>query len=245
LGKNIGGYRGDSIVIEDVLQKIALAAEQKKWERDPTFLAYRRHPGTIRNRIYVSTGIHGDEPAGPLAALQLLEDDAWPADAALWLCPCLNPTGFPLNTRESSQGIDLNRDYRHLQTPEIRAHTQWLQNQPNFDLTLCMHEDWESQGFYVYELNPANRPSLAEKITEAVAKVCPVDPSPIIETWAANAGVIRPQVNPPDRPQWPESLWLIVHKTPLSYTLEAPSDFPLPTRVEALSAAVKTAVGLL
>ncbi len=192
LGKNIGGYRGDSIVIEDVLQKIALIAEQKKWKALQPFAAYCREPATVRNRIYVSTSIHGDEPAGSLAALQLIEDDAWPADAALWLCPCLNPTGFPLNTRESSQGIDLNRDYRHLQTPEIRAHTQWLQNQPNFDLTLCMHEDWESQGFYIYELNPANRPSLADKIIEAVAKVCPVDPSPIIETWAANAGVIRP-----------------------------------------------------
>jgi protein MpaA len=244
-GKNIGGYRGDPISIEDVLQKIALAAEQKKWERDSGFLAYRRQPASIRNRFYVSTGIHGDEPAGPLAALQLIEADEWPADTAIWLCPCLNPTGFPLNRRENAQGIDLNRDYRHLQTSEIRAHTEWLQRQPQFDLALCMHEDWESQGFYVYELNPSNRPSLAEKIIEGVAKVCPIDPSPVIENWAANAGVIRPQVNPSERPQWPESLYLVTHKTSLSYTLEAPSDFPMRTRVEALCAAVKTAICLI
>ncbi|HEX4119879.1 MAG TPA: M14 family metallocarboxypeptidase [Verrucomicrobiae bacterium] len=244
-GKNIGGYFGDPIRIEDVLHKIELAAEGKKWERDSSYLAYRRKPASIRNRVYISSGIHGDEPAGPLAALQLLEDDEWPADAAVWLCPCLNPTGFPLNRRENSQGIDLNRDYRHLQSEEVRAHIDWLQRQPRFDLTLCLHEDWESQGFYVYELNPTKRPSLAEKIVEAVAKVCPIDASPIIETWAASAGVIRPQVNPPERPQWPEALYLIIHKTPVSYTLEAPSDFPLAIRVKALCTAVKTAVALL
>jgi hypothetical protein len=108
-----------------------------------------------------------------------------------------------------------------------------------------LHEDWESHGFYVYEVNPTRRPSLAEKIIEAVAKVCPIDPSPVIETWSARAGVIRPHLNPADRPQWPEALYLITHKTSLSYTLEAPSDFPMPTRVAALATAVKTAISLL
>ena len=244
-GKNIGGYFGEPIDIHNVLEKIALAAAGKNWERDPAFLAYRRGTPSARIRVYVSAGIHGDEPAGPLAALQLLRDDCWPADAALWMCPCLNPTGFPLNRRENAQGIDLNRDYRHLQTAEVRSHIDWLQRQPSFDLTLCLHEDWESNGFYVYEVNPTGRPSCAEKIIEAVAKVCPIDPSPVIETWSASAGVIRPQVNPPDRPQWPEALYLITNKTSLGYTLEAPSDFPLPTRVAALATGVKTAISLL
>lgn len=244
-GKNIGGYCGERIEIDGVLEKIALAAAAKNWERDPGFLAYRRGMPSARNRVYISTGIHGDEPAGPLAALQLLEEDEWPRGAAVWMCPCLNATGFQLNRRENSQGIDLNRDYRHLQTAEVRAHTEWLQKQSAFDLALCMHEDWESHGFYVYELNPTDRPSLSEKIIEAVAKVCPIDPSPVIETWAASAGVIRPQINPSERPQWPEALYLITNKTSLSYTLEAPSDFPLETRVAALRTAVKTAIGLL
>jgi murein peptide amidase A len=244
-GKNIGGYRGEPIDIHNVLEKVAVAAVAKNWERDPSFLAYRRGNTSARIKIYVSTGIHGDEPAGPLAALQLLEDDYWPHDAALWLCPCLNPTGFPLNRRENAQGIDLNRDYRHSQTAEVRAHTGWLQRQPAFDLTLCLHEDWESNGFYIYEVNPTGRPSLAEKVVEAVSKVCPIDSSPLIETWAASGGVIRPPLNPAERPQWPEALYLITHNSTLSYTMEAPSDFPLPIRVAALTAAVKMAVSLL
>jgi hypothetical protein len=44
------------------------------------------------------------------------------------------------------------------------------------------------------------------------------------------------------RPQWPEAFWLLRNKTRHSYTLEAPSDFPLETRVAALVTAVKTVV---
>ena len=43
-----------------------------------------------------------------------------------------------------------------------------------------------------------------------------------------------------ERPDWPEAFHLIHNKTRLSYTLEAPSDFPLLTRVNALAPAVRT-----
>jgi len=239
LGKNVGRYLGETIDIPWLLQQIDQAVAGKNWVRDADLFALRRPNSTARANVYISTGIHGDEPAGPLAVLQLLQEDIWPDDAALWLCPCLNPTGFPLNRRENAVGIDLNRDYRQLQSPEVRAHVEWLQRQPRFDVSLCLHEDWESNGFYIYELNSDNRPSFAEKILEAAAKVCPVDASPMIEDWPAQNGVIRPQVNPAERPQWPEALYLITHKTRQSYTLEAPSDFPLPARVAALAAGVR------
>ena len=239
LGHNIGGYRGETIDIQQVLEQIEQAVAGKNWVRQADFLAYCRPLAAPRVRVYISTGMHGDEPAGPLAALQLLQDDAWPNDAAIWFCPCLNPTGFALTRRENADGIDLNRDYRDTQSAEVRAHKDWLQRQPRFDITLCLHEDWESNGFYVYEVNPGKLPSLAEKILAAVAKICPVDMSPVIEDWPAQNGVIRPAVIPAERPKWPEALYLITHKTPQSYTLEAPSDFPLATRVNALTAAVR------
>jgi protein MpaA len=257
LAKNIGGYRGETIDVPKVLREIEQAVAGKNWARDIVhlaadtapqpldFLAYRRLTESARNRVYISTGIHGDEPAGPLAALQLLQEDRWPADAAIWLCPCLNPTGLMLNRRENFRSIDLNRDYRHLQSEEVRAHIDWLKQQPNFDITLCLHEDWEAQGFYVYDVNPDQRPSLAGKIIEAVAKVCPIESAALVDNWPAENGVIRPNVNPAERPQWPEALYLVTNKTRVSYTMEAPSDFPLPTRVAALVTAVRTALDLL
>jgi predicted deacylase len=245
LGKNIGGYHGETIDIQHVLEEIARVAAGKNWARAADFPALLRPHPAPRARVYISTGIHGDEPAGPLAALQLLREDRWPGGVAIWLCPCLNPTGFPLNRRENAQGVDLNRDYRHFQSAETRAHADWLQRQPPFDISLCLHEDWESNGFYVYELNPDHRPSFAEKIIQAAAQVCPVDLSPVIEDRPAQNGIIRPDFNLADRPQWPEAIYLITHKTRQSYTLEAPSDFPLPARAAALTAAVQAVLAAL
>jgi len=257
LGKNIGGYKGEPIDILKVLHDIDAAMAPKNWVRDQihlpsddpageaTFVAFRPTGPSARKRVYLSSGIHGDEPAGPLAMLQLLREDQWPADTALWICPCLNLTGCALHRRENARGIDLNRDYRHLQSAEVRAHVAWLQGQPNFDLAMCLHEDWEAQGFYLYELNPDHRVSFADQIVARVAEVCPIDSSPLIEKWPAHNGVIRPAINPAERPQWPESLYLITHKTRLSFTLEAPSDFPLPTRVKALVSAVRAVLEML
>lgn len=245
LGKNKGAYLGEAIDIQKVLGELEAAAVKNGWTRDPDFLAYKRLVSEPRKRLYISTGIHGDEPAGPLAGLRLVEDNRWPADVSLWLCPCLNLTGFPLNRRENAQGVDLNRDYRHLATEEIRAHTRWLAAQPNFDLTFCLHEDWESEGFYVYELNQSGGPSFAEKIIDAVAAICPIDRSPMIEDWAAGGGIIRPKVKPEERPRWAEALYLAVNKTRQGYTLEAPSDFPLAVRVQALVTGVQTVMSAI
>ncbi len=252
LGKNIGGYRGESIDIQKVLDELKLAAQQHGWRKD-TFsitpqielLAYHRANPPTRKSLYLSTGIHGDEPAGPLAVLQLVKENLWPSGIDVWLCPCLNLTGFPRNTRENANGIDLNRDYRHLLSEEVRAHVGWLKEKPRFDLALCLHEDWESGGFYVYELNPDHRPSFAETIIESVGRVCPIEPGPRVDNWEVQGGIVRPNISPEERPQWPESLFLITHKTRLSYTLEAPSDFPLSTRVAAHVTAVRTALDLL
>jgi len=254
LGKNLGAYFGERIDIRAVLRDAADAARKWGWSSevfhragDLEWVAFHRpalRESKQPRRIYLSAGIHGDEPAGPLAMLRLLRENQWPEDAELFLVPCLNQIGFESNRRENPQGLDLNRDYLHLQSEEIRAHVVWLERQPKFNLCLCLHEDWESHGFYVYELNPENRPSLAEAMVERVATVCPVDQSKIIEGREAHNGIIRPNLDPKTRVQWPESFWLITHKTRLSYTLEAPSDFTLTTRVDALVAAVQAAMAV-
>jgi hypothetical protein len=173
---------------------------------------------------------------------RLLQENRWPEGFDLWLCPCLNPAGFLLNRRENAEGADLNRDYLQPKTKETEVHIGWLQRQPSFDLCLCLHEDWEAHGFYIYELNPDHRPSLAEAVVARVAEVCPVDYSETIEGRPAQGGIIRPNLDPRTRPQWPESFFLLTHKTRLSYTLEAPSDFPLDVRVAALVTGVNTAL---
>jgi hypothetical protein len=247
-GKNRGGYLGETIDINAVMQEALAYARRDGWriEQIPiepeVELSMLHRPGQhAARRIYTSAGIHGDEPAGPLAVRQLLRENAWPHDAGLWLCPCLNPTGFALNRRENRHGQDLNRDYRHRESGEVRAHIAWLDRQPAFDLAICLHEDWEAQGFYLYELNPDSRPSAAQPMIDAVARVCPIDSSAEIEGRPAHGGIIYPSVDPNSRPQWPEAFYLLRNKTRQTYTLEAPSDFPLAVRVSGLVTAVRAA----
>ena len=66
-----------------------------------------------------------------------------------------------------------------------------------------------------------------------------------IEGREAKGGIVRPNILPRERPDWPEAFYLITHKSRLGYTLEAPSDFPLATRVNALVAGVSTALAAL
>jgi protein MpaA len=255
LGKNVNGYFGETIDIASVLADCATAAREHGWNIEEIHPAPRLILGLTRpvsshatrttehaSRIYISTGIHGDEPAGPLAVRQLLQENQWPERAELWVCPCLNFAGFASNRRENPVGLDLNREYLNTQAEEIRSHIAWLKRQPHFDVSFCLHEDWESHGFYVYELNPGHEPSLAEIIVSRVAEVCPIDLSETIEGRPARNGIIRPDLDPRSRPQWPEAFFLITHKTRRSYTLEAPSDFPLSARVAALVAGVHAAV---
>jgi hypothetical protein len=252
LGRNKGGYFGETIDLPKVLQELSATAHRRGWKVETLsveggleLMALTRSPSRSvawAPRIYISAGIHGDEPAGPLALQRLLQADACPDSAWFWCCPCLNPTGFARNTRAAASGLDLNRDYRHRQSAEIRAHVAWLQRLPMFDVTFCLHEDWEAAGFYVYELNPTAQPSLAEAILEAVREVCPIDLSVLIDGREAQAGLIRPSLDPAERPEWPEALYLVQNKTRQSYTLEAPSDFALETRIAALEVGLRAAL---
>ncbi len=228
------------------MQSLALEAG---WESRPIVLpgsqtlpAFRRLRSPSARRIYISSGIHGDEPAGPLALLRLFQENNWPGDCSLWVVPCLNPHGFVLNCRENETGIDLNRDYRFPKTDLAKAHIRWLDDCPQFELTLLLHEDWESRGFYVYELNPDHHPSFAPSILDAVRPVCPIDTSPLIEGRPARDGLICANIDLLQRPDWPEAFYLIHHKTRMSYTLEAPSDYPMFARVDALVAGVRGAL---
>jgi hypothetical protein len=254
LGKNIKGYSGETIDIDAVQRDCVAAAQAHGWTVDEIHPAPKQILGLTRHaprntqhapRIYISAGIHGDEPAGPLAACLLLQENTWPSGLEIRLCPCLNPTGFALNRRENCDGLDLNRQYLAPQAEETLAHIAWLKRQSPFDLCLCLHEDWEAQGFYLYELNPDRLPSLAEVMIDRVSTLCPIDPSESIEGRPAQGGIIRPDLDPRTRPQWPEAFFLITRKTRLSYTLEAPSDYPMTVRVAALVNSVRTALAAI
>lgn len=211
-------------------------------EAVPLLACTKRTPGP-RPRIYLSAGIHGDEPAPPLALLELLEAGVFDWRAVWFLCPLLNPAGFHRRTRENASGVDLNRDFKAPVSAEIAAHRRWLDRQPPFDLALCLHEDWEATGFYLYELNPAGAPSLAPAMLSAASTLVPVEPAAVIDGRPVAApGIIRPVADPALRDLWPESIYLQHRQTCLGYTVESPSSRPLSVRVAVLRAALVAAL---
>jgi protein MpaA len=231
-------------------QRFALAARERGFRAEPLIevagvplVTYTKRTPGPRPRIYVSSGIHGDEPAAPEALLHMLETGLFDERATWFLCPLLNPTGYRRGTRENDAGIDLNRDYRTPQSSEIAAHVRWLRNQPRFDLTFCLHEDWETQGFYLYELNPDNRPTLADAMVAAAKEHGVIESTDLIDGREAHApGIIRPDPDPILREQWPEAIYLLQNHCRLGYTLETASITPMAQRIHTHRAAVAAAL---
>lgn len=252
LNTNTDCYCGETIDIDCVLNDCIEVAAQYGWIVEKIFvpnekelIVLKREYEAPQRRIYISAGIHGDEPAGPLAVLELLKQNVWPENINFHILPCLNPHGFKNNTRENEDCIDLNRDYYHCNAPEICAHVEWLDKSPDYDLTLCLHEDWDAKGFYLYEAMHPKHASIANQILDGVRPTFPIDDSEEIDGYPAVNGIMGVPSDLHTLKHWPESMYLFEKKKLLNYTLETASDFPLQCRVKAMCAAVKAAIETL
>ena len=237
LNINKGGYFGEKTEIASVLANCMRLAEQHGWEiekipvsSDVEIIALKRIISSTGKNFYISSGMHGDEPAGPKAIEKLLEKNEWPADANIYLIPCVNPTGAALHTRESKDKTDLNRDYLDPKSPETKAHIAWLDQQPDFFRSMCVHEDWEASGFYIYGSNK----DVAHAVVEAVRMVFPIETGPEADGMKVIDGVMDVTFDASAIPFWPEAFYLYIKKHSENYTLEASSDYPLSERVNAL-----------
>jgi murein peptide amidase A len=250
VGMNSSGKAESSLEVAQLIHDIQAAAVAQGF-RIETFgqigefplLALTKRTRGPRPRIYLSAGLHGDEPAPPHTLLTMLLAGFFSSQANWFICPVLNPVGLQSATRENAELCDLNRDYQNRSSTEVQAHTRWLEQQPPFELTLCLHEDWESTGFYLYELNPIARPSLADNMIKAVREIIPIETASVIDGRPIDEpGIIRPLSDPRLRSNWPEAIFLSLEHTTLSYTLETPSALPMPQRISAMRAAVESAV---
>lgn len=203
-----------------------------------TRCATQEHAET--KHIYLSAGIHGDEPAGPRAIYDLFASNALPKQHHYTIFPILNPAGLHLETRENADGIDLNRDYlTPSRSKEIHKHLRWIDTHiEHLDICIHLHEDWESIGFYLYEVNFHHHSSKSEAILQATSRYIPTETATEIDGRIAADGLIRPDRVPEDLAGLPESLYLLQRFNCIGYTLETPSSLPLAKRIAAMKAAV-------
>ena len=123
-------YTGERIDVSTTIQRMNQAAKQEGFACFSMVEQSRSHHSLLHSsgsnqesapRIYISSGMHGDEPAGPLAVLDLLESEQLCHEIDWTLFPILNPAGLARNQRENLEGVDLNRDYKEPETKEVRG----------------------------------------------------------------------------------------------------------------------------
>jgi hypothetical protein len=157
--------------------------------------------------------------------------------------------GLSANQRETGAGIDPNRAYDRDGVPEVVWHRDQVADQ-RYDIALCLHEDWEADGFYTYELRADDRPSIAGRLLATARPICGLAGADEIDGRPAREGLIVPG-EPIENilvelDGLPEAIWLYLKKTPLNYTLETPSNhFDLATRARCQAEVVRAAIETL
>ena len=192
----------------------------------------------VEVQILLTAGLHGDEPAGPEAALRFVEALDPGLRCQFLVLPCLNPHGYVHDTRENEAGLDLNREFGG-EKGDLVAGVKALLEGKRFDFTMDFHEDWEAAGFYFYEAR-RDEQWLGPDVIEAVRKVMPIDGEA-----GENDEVIAEGVLLID-PAWGISglaSYLYAHHTDHAMMGETPTKTPLAVRAEAHLAALDTALG--
>lgn len=189
-------------------------------------------------KVGVFAGIHGDEPAGTLAVLELA---VWarrkPAELsgyALQLFPVCNPTGQRAGTRHSRTGLDLNREFwTGSDQPEVRALEAELRA-GRYDVIIALHEDDTSEGLYGFAGDDLFSRQVLEPALKAASAVLPRNSSRWIDGFPALNGIIgggyRGILSAPPE-QRPRALEVI---------FETPARAPQARRVAASILAVQT-----
>jgi predicted deacylase len=128
-----------------VMRRFATSSEFKLY-----YVRSRRLPR--EGSIYISAGIHGDEPAGTEALITWAEKNTRILRRRpFFLAPCINPWGIVNNSRMDSRGRDLNRVFQNDSVTEIAALKRAI-GRRRFSLALTLHEDYDGLGIYIYEV---------------------------------------------------------------------------------------------
>jgi hypothetical protein len=194
------------------------------------------------NLVYISAGIHGDEPASVWALYSWFEMQSESHDElSFMIFPCLNPFGLINNIRFDSDGDDLNRSWGSTEKSLISQIIE--RTKPfSFSMAINLHEDYDANGIYLYEsLDGKMRDDLALQILTSGSKYIPVDSRKKIEgRWSKN-GIIRPSPSSLPKEGLPEAAFLQRGKAKRTLVLETPSEYDLRQRIKAQVAMIQKA----
>jgi hypothetical protein len=222
----------------DVQQIGRLDFESRQYELLKVVSHPSPSPYAVQVPICLVAGVHGDEPDGILAALELAQRFARSpqlvANYSLTIYPCVNPVGYERMTRENGAGKDLNREFFRNSTEkevavmerELRAH--------EFIGFISGHSDYESFGMYAYATGAILSERLAKPALFQASGVIPINTDTVIDGHPAQNGIINQK--------FPGSLGPLSKgaSEPFDITIETPNLFALSKRIEAQAISFET-----
>ena len=182
--------------------------------------------------IYLSAGVHGDEPAAPLGLIEWAEENTeLIAKYPFLIVPCFSPWSIANNSRNGPDGKDPNRNFDNPAFGHMRMWQEFVRNK-DFRLALSLHEDYDANGTYVYELS--NRKEYrAEVYLAAATRAISPETDKSIEGIRSKNGIIRHKRKLPELPGLPETLYLHQMGAKVAMTFETPSEYSLYHRASA------------
>ncbi len=155
-----------------------------------------RGPGDSSSflRVGIFAGVHGDEPSGTAAAVQLLERLVASPESVrgyeLFVYPVCNPWGYLSGSRFLESGADLNREFwKNSPQKEARLIEEELTN-TKFDGIISLHSDDTSDGIYGFVKGNELTRFVLEPALEEAGKILPRNLGSNIDNFSACEGII-------------------------------------------------------
>jgi hypothetical protein len=147
-----------------------------------------------RPRVLLVGSVHGTEPAGGRALLELAADLARSPslldDVNLDIVPIANPWGWVFGYRYTGNGEDINRDFASSRTQETGLLRRLVRERGPYDLVMDLHES-KKPGYFVYEYLPPGQGlgTAFQGLVEAAGE--PLEDRYREWLWRAEDGVLR------------------------------------------------------
>lgn len=150
--------------------------------------------GNATVRLGIFGTIHGDEPQGAMALIELAKLSRREPEIfrgyELQLYPLCNPTGYEDGTRHSRRGEDLNRHFwRNSQEPEVVLLEREIAAQ-KFHGLISLHADDTSDGLYGFVRGATISQELLKPALAAASRHLVVNEAAVIDGFRASDGVI-------------------------------------------------------
>ena len=158
----------------------------------------------FKYKVFLSGGIHGNEPAGvetlALFIESLARDPALYGNVSFEIVPLINPWGWAHDVRFNRDGIDINRDLAPQRSQEAHIMAGYLK-QDRYGLMIDHHEDPAASGFYMYQYAMPSQELSRKAIAAVRAGGLPVEQNVNMVILKTDDGLI-------DAPMW--GLWYML-----------------------------------